>query len=158
LFKVLPSSVWLLVCCGLAVHAYAQSERYPPVDEPWDGTSYRAVVQRVQTEGLALPTLSDAATKLVFERMVNVDNIPLRMGLNRTLPVTIRFQRLDSARQPIHKLVILYLKETKKGNPYATELARLKVYEAKVASALLDLSEPYLATRAKDKRYQVHVD
>jgi hypothetical protein len=31
------------------------------------------------------------------------------------------------------------------------------VYESKIAAALLDLSEPYLSTLQKDKRYQVHV-
>ena len=155
LFKI---SAWLLLWGSLAAQsASAQSGRYPPADEAWDGTSYRAVVQRVETEGLPLPTLSNSATKPVFERMVNVDNIPLRMGLNRDLSVTIRFQRLDSALQPIHKLVVLYSNETKNGKPYATELARLMVYESKVSAALLDLSEPYLSTLSKDKRYQVHV-
>jgi hypothetical protein len=165
LFKILKSSVWLLLWVGLAVQsANAQGERnpavperYPPVDEAWDGTSYRALVERVETERLPLPTLADAATKPVFDRMVNVDNIPLRMGLNRKLSVTIRFQRLDSALQPIHKLVVLYSNETQKGKPYAQELARLMVYESKVSAALLDLSEPYLATLQTDKRYQVHV-
>ena len=143
---------------GMAVQsAHAQSTHYPPADAAWDGTSYRALVQRVEDNGLPLPTLSDAATKPVFERMVNVDNIPLRMGLNRDLSVTIRFQRLDSALNPIHKLVVLYSRETQKGKPYATELARLMVYESKVSAALLDLSEPYLSTLTKDKRYQVHV-
>jgi hypothetical protein len=158
LFKILKPSVWLLLWGGLVVQsANAQSGRYPPADEAWDGTSYRALVQRVETEALPLPTLSNSATKPVFERMVNVDNIPLRMGLNRDLSTTIRFQRLDSALQPIHQLVVLYLNETKKGKPYATELARLMVYESKVSAALLDLSEPYLSTLSKDKRYQVHV-
>jgi hypothetical protein len=158
LFRILKSSVWLLLWAGLAVQsANAQSAHYPPADDAWDGTSYRALVQRVKDKGLPLPTLSDAATKPVFERMVNVDNIPLRMGLNRDLSVTIRFQRLDSALDPIHKLVVLYLNETQKGKPYASELARLMVYESKVSAALLDLSEPYLATLTSDKRYQVHV-
>jgi hypothetical protein len=31
------------------------------------------------------------------------------------------------------------------------------IYEAKVSAALLDLSEPYLSTLPKDRRYQVHV-
>ncbi|HKA79215.1 MAG TPA: hypothetical protein VKD43_04240 [Xanthobacteraceae bacterium] len=165
LFKILKSSIWLLLWSGLVVQsANAQSERnppvperYPPVDDAWDGTSYRALVERVETEGLPLPTLSDAATKPVFQRMVNVDNIPLRMGLNRNLSVTIRFQRLDSALPAIHKLVVLYLNATQKGKPYAQELARLMVYESKVSAALLDLSEPYLSTLQTDKRYQVHV-
>jgi hypothetical protein len=158
LFKILKSSAWLLLWGSLAVQsANAQGAHYPPTDDPWDGTSYRALVQRVEDNGLPLPTLSDAATKPVFERMVNVDNIPLRMGLNRDLSVTIRFQRLDSALPAIHKLVALYSKETQKGKPYASELARLMVYECKVSAALLDLGEPYLETLAKDKRYQVHV-
>lgn len=158
LFKILKSSVWLLLWGGLVVQsADAQSGRYPPVDDPWDGTSYRALAERVETKGLPLPTLSNSATKPVFERMVNVDNIPLRMGLNRDLSTTIRFQRLDSALQPIQRLLILYVNETKKGKPYATELARLRVYESKVSAALLDLSEPYLSTLREDKRYQVHV-
>ena len=158
LFKILQSPVWLLLWASLALHsANAQTAQYPPDDEPWDGTSYRALVERVKTKGLALPTLSDAATKPVFERMVNVDNIPLRVGLNRSLSVTIRFQRLDSALQPIHKLAVLYLNETQMGKPYARELARLMVYESKVSAALLDLSEPYLSTLQTDKRYQVHV-
>jgi hypothetical protein len=158
LFKRLKSSVWLLLWGGLVVQsASAQGDSYPPADEPWDGASYRALVERVETKRLALPTLSNEATKLVFERMVNVDNIPLRMGLNRELSSTIRFQRLDGALDPIHKLVVLYLNETQKGKPYATELARLMVYESKVSAALLAVSEPYLSTLTTDKRYQVHV-
>jgi hypothetical protein len=156
LFKISVSSVWLLLWAVQS--ANAQSGRYPPADDAWDGTSYRALVQRVETEGLPLPTLSDSATKPVFERMVNVDNIPLRMGLNRNLSVTIRFQRLDSALQPIHRLVVLYSNETQKGRPYGQELARLMIYESKVSAALLDLSEAYLATLPKDRTYQVHVD
>jgi hypothetical protein len=116
------------------------------------------VVERVKTKGLPLPTLSDAATKPVFERMVNVDNIPLRVGLNRTLSVTIAFrdwtapcQRFTSSRSFIRV-------RRKTGNPNASELASLMVYEAKISAALLDLSEPYLATLAGDKKYQVHVD
>ena len=159
LFKILKASVWLLLWATLAVQsAGAQGANYPPTDDAWDGTSYRALVQRVEDNGLPLPTLSNAATKPVFERMVNLDNIPLRMGLNRELAVTIRFQRLDSALPAIHKLVALYSKEMQSGKPYAAELARLMVYESKVSAALLDLSAPYLSTLAKDKRYQVHVD
>ena len=164
LFKILMSSVWLLLWASLTIQSAnaqtvnAPNELYPPADEPWDGTSYRALVERVKDRGLALPTLSDEATKPVFERMVNLDNIPLRMGLNRSLAITLRFQRLNNALDPIHKLVILYLDETKKGKPYAKELARLMVYEAKVAAALLEVSDPYLLTLANDKRYQVHVD
>jgi hypothetical protein len=158
LFKILKSPLWLLLCGLLAFQSTnAHSAEYPPADDPWDGTSYRALVQRVEDNGLALPTLSDAATKPVFERMVNADNIPLRMGLNRSLSVTIRFQRLDSALPAIHKLVILYAKETKSGKPYASELASLMVYECKVSAALLELSESYLSTLKADKRYQVHV-
>ena len=158
LFKILKLSVWLLLWGGLVVQsANAQSGGYPPADGAWDGTTYRALVQRIENDGLPLPTLSNSATKPVFERMVNVDNIPLRMGLNRDLSTTIRFQRLDSALQPIQKLVLIYLNETKKGKPYAAELARLMVYESKVSAALLDLSEPYLSTLSNDKRYQVHV-
>src|SRR5262245_63262652 len=158
LSKILKPSLWLLFWSGLVVQsANAQGNTYPPADEPWDGTSYRALVERVEAKRLQLPTLSDEATKPVFERMVNVDNIPLRMGLNRQLSTTIRFQRLDSALDPIHKLVVLYLNETKKGKPYATVHARLKVYETKVSAALLNLSEPYLSTLSTDKRYQVHV-
>jgi hypothetical protein len=32
------------------------------------------------------------------------------------------------------------------------------VYETKISAALLELSEPYLATLANDRRYQIHVD
>jgi hypothetical protein len=158
LFKILKASVWLLLSAALMVQtANADSPQYPPDDEAWDGTSYRALLQRVEDRGLALPTLSNAATKKVFERMVNTDNIPLRMGLNRELSITIRFQRLDSALDPIHKLTVLYSIETQKGKPYARELASLLVYETKVSAALLDLSEPYLSTLTTDKRYEVHV-
>ena len=158
LFKILKSPVWLLLWASLAVQsANAQSAQYPPADEAWDGTSYRALVERVTDQGLALPTLADEATKPVFERIIHPDNIPLRVGLNRTLSIGIRFQRLNSAIDPIHKLVVLYANETQKGKPYATELARLMVYESKVSAAWLDVSEPYLATLAKDKRYEVHV-
>jgi hypothetical protein len=154
--NILKASVWLLVWGGLAMQS-ANAQTYPADDEAWDGTSYRALVERIETKGLALPTLSDAATKPVFERMIDVDNIPLRMGLNRDLSVTIRFQRLDSALPAVHKLVVLYSNEMQKGKPYAKELAKLRVYEAKISAALLDLSERYLSTLTKDKRYQVHV-
>ena len=156
LLKVLQASVGLLLWGALAVQsATAQSTRYPPDDDAWDGTTYRALIERVEAGGLALPTLSNAATKPVFERMVNADNIPLRMGLNRQLSVTIRFQRLDSALAPIHKLVVLYANEAKNGKSYGRELARLMVYETKVSAVLLDLGESYLATFAQHQRYQV---
>jgi hypothetical protein len=157
LFKILTSSASLLLWVVLAVPSAEAQNRYPSVDDAWDGTDYRAVVQRVKKDGLALPTLSDAATKPVFDRMVNADNIPLRMGLNKELPVTIRFQKLDSALDPIHKLVVLYANETQKGKPYATELARLMVYESKVSGAMLNLTEPLLETLEKDARYQARV-
>ena len=157
LFKILTSSAWLLLWAVLAVQSANAQKRYPSADDAWDGTDYRALVQRVERDGLALPTLSDSATKPVFDRMVNADNIPLRMGLNKELSIAIRFQKLDSALDPIHKLVILYLNETQKGKPYATELARLMVYESKVSGALLNLSEPLLSTLEKNARYQARV-
>jgi hypothetical protein len=156
-FKILTSAAWLILW-ALAVQSASAQNRYPAIEEAWDGTDYRAVVQRVQKDGLALPTLADAATKPVFERMVDADNIPLRMGLNTKLSATIRFQRLDSALDPIHKLVILYSNEMQKGKPYSAELARLMIYESKVSGALLELSEPVLSGLANDKRYQTHVE
>jgi hypothetical protein len=155
--KYLTSSAWLLLGVVMAVQSAHAQKRYPSIDDPWDGTDYRAVVQRVQKDGLALPTLSDSATKPVFERMVNVDNVPLHMGLNKELSVGIRFQKLDSALDPIHKLVVLYTNEAQKGKPYATELARLMVYESKVSGALMNLTDPMLLTLEKDARYQARV-
>ena len=156
-FKIVTSSAWLLLWVVLAVQSANAQKRYPSIDDAWDGTDYRALIQRVQKDGLELPTLSDATTKPVFDRMVNVDNIPLRMGLNKELSVGIRFQKLDSALDPIHKLVILYLDETQKGKPYTAEIARLMVYESKVSGALLNLSEPLLSSLTKDARYQARV-
>jgi hypothetical protein len=157
LFKLLTSPLWLLLSLVLAVQSAQAQNRYPSIEDAWDGTDYRAVIQRVKKDGLALPTLADAATKPVFERMVNTDNIPLRMGLNKNLPVTIRFQKLDSALDPVHKLVVLYLNEMQKGKPYATELARLMVYESKISGALLNLTDPLIATLEKDARYDFHI-
>lgn len=158
LFKALTSSGWLLLCLVLAAQSASAQKRYPSIEEAWDGTDYRAVIQRVETDGLELPTLADAATKPVFERMVREDNIPLRVGLNAKLSVTIRFQKLSSALHPLNKLVALYSSEMQKGKPYAAEVARLMIYEAKIAGMMLELSEPYLSSVAKDKRYQTHVD
>ncbi len=158
LLKTLMSSAWLLVIAVLAVVPAHAQKRYPSIEEAWDGTDYRAVIQRVENDGLELPTLADASTKPVFERMVRMDNIPLRVGLNSKLSATIRFQKLTSALQPVHKLVALYSSEMQKGKPCAAELAQLMLYEAKIAGAVLDLSETYLASLAGDKRYQVHVD
>jgi hypothetical protein len=158
LFKALTSSGWLLLCLVLVATSADAQKRYPSIEEAWDGTDYRAVIQRVETDGLELPTLADAATKPVFERMVREDNIPLRVGLNAKLSVTIRFQKLSSALHPVQKLVTLYSNEMQKGKPYAAEVARLMLYEAKIAGMLLDLSDPYLSSLAKDKRYQMHVD
>jgi hypothetical protein len=103
LLKILTSSAWLLLWVVMAVQSANAQKRYPSVDDAWDGTDYRALIQRVEKDGLALPTLSDRATKPVFDRMVNLDNIPLRMGLNKELSVGIRFQKLDSALDPIEK-------------------------------------------------------
>ena len=157
LFKVLTSSTWVLLGVVLAAQPASAQKRYPSIEDKWDGTDYRAVVERVRKDGLELPTLADETTKPVFERMSSLDNIPLHMGLNGKLSVTIRYQRLDSALDPIHKIVVLYSNEVKKGKPYAKELANMMVYETKVSAALLDLSERYLATYESDKRYQTHV-
>lgn len=153
LLKIVTSSVWLLFAVILTVQPADAQKRYPSIEEAWDGTDYRALLQRVENDGLSLPTLADPATKPVFERMVNADNIPLRVGLNKEYPVTIRFQKLDGALDAIHKLVVLYASEAQKGKSYATEIARLMVYESKVSGALLNLNDPMLATFEKDKRY-----
>jgi hypothetical protein len=79
------------------------------------------------------------------------------MGLNKELSVTIRFQKLDSALDPIHKLAVIYSDETKKGKPYAAELARLMIYESKVSGAMLEVIEPLLTTLVNDKRYKARV-
>jgi hypothetical protein len=158
LSRKLTALAWLLLWMAVAVQSASAQKRYPSIEEAWDGTDYRALIQRVETDGLALPTLSDTATKPVFIRMIDANNIPLRVGLNSKLAATIRFQRLDSALQPLQKLVVLYSNEVKKGRPCASELAKLMVYEAKVLAALLDVSDPYLSSLEKDKRYQFHVD
>jgi hypothetical protein len=159
LVKISASSAWLLLWAVLAVQpAPARSEEnYPPADEPWNSTHYDSLAQRIESKGLALPTLSGSATKPIFERMVNADNIPLRMGLNKDLNITLRFQKLEPILQPLHRLVVIYSNETHNGKPYASELARLMVYETKAAGALLDIGEPYLATLKMDKRYQAHI-
>jgi hypothetical protein len=158
LIKILTASAWLLLGLVLAAQSASAQKRYPSIDDAWDGTDYRAVIERVRKDGLELPTLADAATKPVFERMVNTDNIPLRMGLNKQMPVTIRFQKLDSALDPVHKLVVLYSEETKKGKPYAAELARMMVYESKISAAMLNLTEPLISSLDKDSRYQSRLD
>lgn len=157
LFKILMSSAWLLVFAVLAAQPASAQKRYPSIEDAWDGTDYRAIIERVEKDGLELPTLSNEATKPVFERMVAADNIPLRMGLNDKLSVTIRFQKLDSALDPIHKIVVLYSDEAKKGKPYAAELASLMVYESKVSGAMLELTEPLLASIQDDPRLKSRV-
>jgi hypothetical protein len=157
LFKILTSSAWLILGVVAVGHSAAAQKRYPAIEDAWDGTDYRAVIQRIKKDGLELPTLADAATKPVFERMVASDNIPLRSGLSKDLPVTIRFQKLDSALDPVHKLVALYTNEMEKGKPYAAELARMMVYESKIAGAMLNLTDPVLSTLEKDGRYEARV-
>jgi hypothetical protein len=153
LFKIVTSSVWLLLAVVLLAQPANAQKRYPAIEDPWDGTDYRAVIERIEKDGLELPTISNAATKPVFERMVAGDNIPLRSGLNKNLPVTIRFQKLDSALDPVHKLVAIYMSEAQKGKSYAPELARLMVYESKISAAMLELSDPMIATLDNTSRY-----
>jgi hypothetical protein len=159
-FKLLTSSAWLFVWVIVATSSATAQKHYPSIEDAWDGTDYRALIQRFEDHGLALPTIADEATKPVFERMVNSDNIPLRMGLNPKLSVTIRFQKLDSALDPVHKLVVIYSNEIQKGKPYAAEHASLMVYEAKVSAAMLDVTDSVIATldKEKDKRYQARID
>src|SRR5262245_14833866 len=109
LFKILASSAWLLLWAVPAAQS-ADAPGYPPDDEAWNSTHYASLAQRIETGALEPPTLS--GTKLVFERMVNVDNIPLRMGLNKELSITLRYQKLEPVLQPLHKLVVLYSNET----------------------------------------------
>jgi hypothetical protein len=151
--EILRSIALLLLCAVLTAQSAGAQKRYPPFEEAWDATDYRALVQRFEKDGLELPTLSGQATREVFERMVNADNIPLRMGLNKELAITIRFQRLEPLLQPLHKIIVLYAKEAQQGKPYATELARLKVYASKAAGVLLEITEPFLESLPKDKRY-----
>jgi hypothetical protein len=154
LFKIVTLPAWLLAWAVLAIQPASAEGGYPPVDEAWNSTHYASLAQRIESEGLELPTLSGKATKPVFERMVDFDNIPMRMGLNRELSVTLRYQKLEPVLQPLHKLIILYSNEAKKGKPYATELARLMAYESKAAGTLLDISEPLLSALPKDKYYK----
>lgn len=157
LFRIMTSSAWLLLCVVMAAPSADAQKRYPSADDSWDATDYRALVQRVENDGLELPTLSGDATKTVFERMVASDNIPLRMGQNKELAITVRYQKLEPILRPLHQLVALYSSGAEKGKPYAAELARLMVYEAKAAAALLEIGQPYLNTLKTDPRYKTHV-
>lgn len=156
LFKILTASVWALLCLALAVQSANAQKRYPAHEEAWDATDYRALVQRVENDGLALPTLS-GGERPVFERMIAADNIPLRMGLNTELAITVRYQKLRPILQPLHQLIDFYSDEAKKGKPYAAELARLMVYESQATGILLDIGDPYLETLKTDVRYKTHV-
>lgn len=157
LLKLLMSSTWLLIGIALIVQSANAQKRYPSIDDAWDATDYRALVERVETGSLDLPRLSGGDTKSVFERMVAADNIPLRVGQNEKLSATVRYQKLQPVLKPLHQLITLYLSEAQKGKPYATELAMLKVYETKASSTLLNIHKPYLATFEQDERYHVHV-
>lgn len=157
LFGTLTSLAWLILCLVLAAQSANAQKRYPPFEEAWDATDYRAMVERVEGDGLELPTLSGDETKPVFERMVAADNIPLLMGQNEDLAITVRYQKLKPLLKPLRQLIVFYTNEAKKGKPYATELARLRVYETKAAGALLELGDPFLATLKMDPRYQTHV-
>lgn len=157
ILKILTSSACLLFCGVLAIQSANAQKRYPSVDDAWDATDYRALVERVERDGLELPTLSGEATKPVFERMVNADNIPFRMGQNTKLSITVRYQKLEPILQPLQQLVVLYSNEAEKGKPYGKEIAKLLVYETKAAAALLEINEPYLETFKEDKRYRTHV-
>ena len=154
-FNLFASAVGLLLCVLLAAQSANAQKRYPSADDPWDATDYRALVQRIEDNGLALPTLS--GTKSVFERMVANDNIPFHMGRNPDLAITVRYQKLEPILRPLDKLVELYSNGAQKGKPYASELARLRVYRAKAAAALLEIGEPYLKTLRHDVRYKTHV-
>lgn len=180
LLKIFTPSACLLLCMALAVQSakaqhdsgkplhsgeslygeksFPAGEAYPPADRAWDGANYRALAERAETRGLPLPTLSSEETRPIFERMVNDDNIPLRMGLNTELSVTMRYQELNGAQRPLHRLVGLYFDASRKGRPYAAELARLMVYEIKISGALLELSEPYLETLPKGSSYDARAE
>lgn len=157
LFRTLMSPVCLFLCLFLAAQAANAQKRYPAFEDAWDATDYRAVVQRIEDDGLALPTLAGEDTKPVFERMVAADNIPIIMGQNEELAITVRYQKLRPLLKPLHQIIDFYSNEAKNGKPYSTELARLKVYETKAAGTLLDLGDPFLATLKMDPRYKTHV-
>ena len=157
MFRLVMSLAWLLLFAAAVVQPAGAQKRYPSPDEAWDATDYRAMVERIEKDGLELPTLATEETKVVFERMVAGDNIPLRMGQNPELAITVRYQKLEPILQPLHELVVLYTNGAQEGKPYATELASLMVYETRAAGALLDIGEPYLASLKLDPRYKTHV-
>ncbi|MBX2805713.1 MAG: hypothetical protein KTR19_07065 [Hyphomicrobiales bacterium] len=130
-------------------------KRYPNYEDPWDATDYRALVERVEGDGLELPTL--AGNQEVFLRLVASDNIPLHMGQNPDLAITVRYQKLQPILKPLHQLIDMYSNGAQEGKNYASELARLMVYESKAAGALLEIGDPFLETLKMDPRYQTHV-
>lgn len=156
-FKIAPLAS-LLLCFFAALTPASAEKRYPAFEDPWDATDYRALVQRIENNGLELPTLSNGETKPVFERMVDPNNIPQRMGKNKNLDITIRFQRLDPLLKPLQQLIVFYSVEIEKGKPYAKELTKIKICTLNASAAWLDILDPFVESLPKNKSYNAVVE
>ncbi|MGZ3411017.1 MAG: hypothetical protein ACXWJ6_15005 [Xanthobacteraceae bacterium] len=146
----------VLAAMGAAIPGtvLAQASKYPASDRVWMSADYKDL-DAVIAAGFPLPTLGDAATRPVFERMSNVAN--LDMVRNKSLPVGSRLQEGVAQGGYVQKLLLAYLTEAQKGKPYATELAKLQVYLLAYGAALIGVADEFVPTIPHDDKYETRM-
>ena len=80
--------ITIMTACFAMLQTQAQAQSaYPPTNRPWNPGDYRALQASIKSGKAKLPSLSDPATKAVFERMIAKDNTPLHVISIKGVPM-----------------------------------------------------------------------
>jgi hypothetical protein len=135
--------------------AFAQTPAVPALDRAWGAAEYRDLNELIKSGKAPLPTLTDPATRPVFERVVNLRN--LDVAANKSLPVGARLQEMLGVLDGTRTLLVAYVTQAQAGKPHERELAKMQVFMLAVATASLNVANEFLPTIPKDDRYQTRM-
>lgn len=128
------------------------------VDRPWAADDYKQLDKLIGAGQFPLPTLSDPASKAVFERMVSYENTAFTVVKDESVTADRRLLAVTETMSGVRLLLARYLSELQKGVKHEREMAKLLIYILDLGGLAHGLTEETLKLFKKDSAYQTRLD
>lgn len=157
-----PVRVFALCCiviaavCAALLNSSAEAAAPPQSSVPspdvrWGASEYEQLAEQLVANKISLPTLGDAKTKKLFERMVSAENIEFANDAAR--PLAQRVQDLLRISRSNAEFLKEYGSAISSGKRLGAEGARELAFSLRLSELMLKVMQEFLATLPRDKNY-----
>lgn len=148
--------ITIMTACFAMLQTQAQAQSaYPPTNRPWNPGDYRALQASIKSGKAKLPSLSDPATKAVFERMIAKDNTPLHVISIKGVPMAgAQILEISGVSDTLKSLIEVYAQQAPQSESVATDVAKLQLYMFKLMDAAAARSDAIKRGLPRDGNYE----